>query len=66
LAIADRFSYSRTFPVMAWEPLAEASERVDPGRLDALLREYDGRPGRELLAEALAALEGAAPAKSSG
>ena len=63
LAIADRFSYSRTFPVMAWAPLAEAAERVDPGRLDALLREYDGRPGRELLAEAIAALDGAAPAQ---
>jgi hypothetical protein len=66
LAMADRFSYSRTFPVMAWAPLADAAERIDPGRLDALLREYDGRPGRELLSEALAALDGATSARSSG
>ena len=30
LAMAARFSYNRTFPVMAWEPLAEAAERADP------------------------------------
>ena len=46
-----RFSYNRTFPVMAWEPLAELAERARPGRLAALLEEYDGRPGRELTGE---------------
>ncbi len=66
LAVADRFSYNRTFPVMAWAPLAAAAERVDPGRLAALLGEYDGRPGRELLSEAIAALDRADPARSSG
>ncbi|MCW2760579.1 MAG: Signal transduction response regulator / Disease resistance protein [Marmoricola sp.] len=63
LALADRFSYNRTFPVMAWGPLAEAAESIDPGRLDALLREYDGRPGPELLGEGIAALDGV---RSSG
>jgi hypothetical protein len=57
LALADRFSYNRSFPVMAWAPLAEYAEEVDPGRLDALLTKYDGRPGRELLGEAIAALD---------
>ncbi len=66
LAIADRFSYNRSFPVMAWAPLAEAAERIDPSRLDALLREYDGRPGHELLSESLAALDRADPVRSSG
>jgi hypothetical protein len=51
LVMAQRFSYNRTFPVMAWEPLAEAAERERPGRLAALLEEYDGRPGRDLVGE---------------
>ena len=51
LVMAQRFSYNRTFPVMAWEPLAELAERARPGRLAALLEEYDGRPGRELTGE---------------
>jgi hypothetical protein len=51
LALADRFSYSRTLPVMAWSPLATAADTADPGRLTALLEEYDGRPGRELTGE---------------
>ncbi|MET0838999.1 MAG: hypothetical protein ABWY19_09485, partial [Marmoricola sp.] len=51
LVLARRFSYNRTFPVMAWEPLAEAAERRRPGRLAALLEEYDGRAGRDLTGE---------------
>ena len=47
----DRFSYNRTFPVMAWAPLAERRGQVRPGRLAALLEEYAGRPGRELTGE---------------
>ncbi|MCW2849842.1 MAG: transcriptional regulator, winged helix family, partial [Marmoricola sp.] len=57
LALADGFSYNRTLPVMAWAPLAEAAERVASGRLAALREEYDGRPGRELLGEALDLLD---------
>ena len=49
--MAQRFSYNQTFPVMAWEPLAEMAERARPGRLAALLEEYDGRPGRALTGE---------------
>jgi hypothetical protein len=51
LVMARRFSYNQTFPVMAWEPLAEMAERARPGRLAALLEEYDGRPGRLLTGE---------------
>jgi hypothetical protein len=51
LVLARCFSYNRTFPVMAWEPLAELAERARPGRLAALLEEYDGRPGRALTGE---------------
>ena len=51
LAMARCFSYNRTFPVMAWARLAEAADRALPGRLAALLEEYDGRPGRELTGE---------------
>ena len=57
LALADRFSYNRTFPVMAWVPLADAAESADPGRLGVLLEEYAGRPGRELLGEGIAVLD---------
>ncbi len=52
LVLARRFSYNQTFPVMAWNPLAEAADDQRPGLLAALLEEYDGRPGRELTGEA--------------
>ncbi|MFN8195501.1 MAG: AAA family ATPase [Nocardioidaceae bacterium] len=51
LALAHRFGYNRSFPVLAWEPAAELAARVAPGRLDALLEEYAERPGGELLAD---------------
>jgi hypothetical protein len=51
LVLARCFSYNQTFPVMAWEPLADLAERARPGRLAALLEEYDGRPGRALTGE---------------
>jgi len=57
LALVDRFAYNRTFPVMAWGPLVRAAEEVRPGRLDAIQKEYDGRPGRELLVEVIATLD---------
>ena len=51
LVMARCFSYNRTFPVMSWAPVAEAADRALPGRLAALLEEYDDRPGRELTGE---------------
>jgi hypothetical protein len=52
LALALRFHYNRTFPVMAWEPLRALSDAAAPGRLDAVLDEYGDRRGRELRGEA--------------
>ena len=52
LALASRFGYNRTYPVMAWEPLCVLAERAAPGRLEAVLEEYGDRRGRELRAEA--------------
>jgi len=51
LALADRFSYNRTFPVMAWAPLVEAAEDAVPGGLGVVQAEYAGRPGHDLLDE---------------
>jgi hypothetical protein len=51
LMLARCVAYTRTVPVMAWEPLADLAERARPGRLAALLEEYDGRPGRSLTGE---------------
>jgi predicted ATPase/DNA-binding SARP family transcriptional activator len=58
LVMARCFAYNRTFPVMAWEPLARAADRELPGRLAVLLDEYDGRPGRELVGEVADLLAG--------
>ena len=57
LALADRFSYNRTFPVMAWAPLVEAAEDAVPGGLAVVQAEYAGRPGRDLLDELKVLLE---------
>ena len=52
LVLARRFSYNRTFPVMAWEPLAEAAEhrQARPARrAPAGVRRPTGpRPGEEV------------------
>ena len=52
IALARGFGYNRWFPVMAWEPLVSLAEAAAPGRLAAVLDEYDGRQGRELRPEA--------------
>ena len=52
LALAQGFGYNRWFPVLAWGPLTELAENAAPGRLGAVVQEYDGRQGRELRAEA--------------
>jgi predicted ATPase/tetratricopeptide (TPR) repeat protein/DNA-binding SARP family transcriptional activator len=51
LALAHGFGYNRWFPAMSWGPLAAIADAAAPGRLDAVLREYDGRLGRELRPE---------------
>jgi predicted ATPase len=52
VALAAGFGYNRWFPVMAWEPLVELADDAAPGLLDAVLREYGDRRGRELRPEA--------------
>jgi hypothetical protein len=52
LALAHGFGYNRWFPVIAWEPLVALAETAAPGRLTAVLEEYDGRQARELRPEA--------------
>ena len=37
---------------MSWEPIEALAEGAAPGRLAAVLEEYDGRRGQELRAEA--------------
>jgi len=38
--------------VLALRPLTELADNAAPGRLGAVVQEYDGRQGRELRAEA--------------
>ncbi|MBO0844296.1 MAG: hypothetical protein J2P22_02630, partial [Nocardioides sp.] len=52
VALAHGFSYNRWFPAMDWERLRALADDVAPGRLDAVLEEYDGRQGRGLRPEA--------------
>ena len=56
VAIADRWAYNRSFPVMSWATLSELSERKNPGRLDEVVAEYADRPPADLVEEARALL----------
>jgi tetratricopeptide (TPR) repeat protein len=56
LAQARGFGYNQMYPVMAWDSLVGLAETAAPGRLDVVLREYDGRRGRELRDEVLRTL----------
>ena len=56
VAIADRWAYNRSFPVMAWASLRELTERSSPGRLDEVVAEYADRPAADLVEEARAML----------
>jgi predicted ATPase len=58
VALAQGFGYNRWFPVLAWDYLASLAEAAAPGRLAAVLEEYDGRQGRELRPEAERVLAG--------
>ncbi|GAA1944433.1 ATP-binding protein [Nocardioides hwasunensis] len=50
LAVAHRWAYNRSIPVMAWEPMVELADASAPGRLDRLVEELAERPGPELVA----------------
>lgn len=56
LAIAQRWAYNRSIPVMAWDAMRAMADAARPGRVDALLAEYADRPGPALLPVAAATL----------
>jgi predicted ATPase/DNA-binding SARP family transcriptional activator len=67
LAVADRWSYNRSFPTMSWEALQGLSEEACPGLLDAVRAEYADRPVADLVEEARGLLrEVTSAATSSG
>ncbi len=52
LAIADRWSYNRSFPVMAWDRMVALADEAAPGRLAAIMEEYADRAPADLVADA--------------
>ena len=48
LAVAHRWAYNRSIPVMAWEPMVALADAALPGRVDQLVEELADRPGPEL------------------
>lgn len=57
LAVAHRWAYNRSMPVMAWEPMAALADAVEPGRLGPLVEGLAERPGPELLPGAAATVD---------
>ena len=57
LAVAHRWAYNRSIPVMAWEPMAELAETAVPGRVGPLVAELADRPGPELVPGAAEAVD---------
>jgi hypothetical protein len=54
LVLADRYAYPRAQPELRWKSAVEDAERVAPGVLDSVEREYGDRRGPALLDEARA------------
>ena len=52
LVLADRFSYNRLSPSMRWKDAVEDAERLAPGVLETIQKEYGDRRGPDLLEEA--------------
>ena len=65
LAIADRWAYNRSFPVMSWASLTALAAREDPGRLDEMMAEYADRSPTDLVEETRALLHRVGPVTSS-
>ena len=65
LAVADRWAYNRSFPVMSWASLTALAARENPGRLDAMMAEYADRSPTDLVEETRALLHRVGPATSS-
>ncbi len=52
IALARQFGYNSWFPAMTWGAMVAIADEAAPGRLAAVLEEYDDRQGRELRQEA--------------
>jgi hypothetical protein len=63
LAVAHRWAYNRSIPVMAWEPLVALADLRLPGRVERLVAEMSDRPGLDLLPEAADAVARRKPAR---
>ncbi len=57
LAIAHRWSYNRSMPVMAWAPMLALADAAVPGQVERLLAETADRPGPSLVPEAAAVVD---------
>ena len=57
LAVAHRWAYNRSIPVMAWGPMVDLADTVLPGRVGRLVEELADRPGPELVPDAAATVE---------
>lgn len=57
LAIAHRWAYNRSIPVMSWEPMVELAEAAMPGRVGALVAELADRSGPDLQPDAAAVVD---------
>ena len=57
LAVAHRWAYNRSIPVMAWGPMVDLADTALPGRVGRLVEELADRPGSELVPDAAATVE---------
>lgn len=56
MAIGHRWTYNRSLPSLAWEPLVALADEALPGRLDELVAECAERSGPDLVPESIALL----------
>jgi hypothetical protein len=61
MAIGHRWTYNRSLPSLAWEPLAAMADDLLPGRLDELLAEGAERAAPDLVPDATALLRKLGP-----
>ncbi|WP_322749810.1 MULTISPECIES: BTAD domain-containing putative transcriptional regulator [unclassified Frankia] len=66
LVLAERFSYSRMMPTMAWEKIAPCAEERAPGRVAALRAEFGDRHGPDLADTARRVVDQIGPVDQTG
>ncbi|KQV70022.1 hypothetical protein ASC64_09600 [Nocardioides sp. Root122] len=57
LALAHRWAYNRSIPVMAWDAMRAMADDALPGRVDQLAAELAARPGPDLVPDAAALVD---------